>query len=61
MRLLWTMRRVKAGTMSYGELGQRAQWSRSKSLALSYMTATTPAGRVGGHIRGAQMDTVTPS
>jgi hypothetical protein len=31
------MRRVKAGTMSYGELGRRAQWSRSKSLAISYM------------------------
>jgi 2-polyprenyl-6-hydroxyphenyl methylase/3-demethylubiquinone-9 3-methyltransferase len=37
LRLLWAMRRVKAGTMSYGELGRRAQWSRSKSLAISYM------------------------
>jgi 2-polyprenyl-6-hydroxyphenyl methylase/3-demethylubiquinone-9 3-methyltransferase len=37
LQLLWAMRRVKAGTMSYGEFGRRAQWSRTKSLAISYM------------------------
>jgi 2-polyprenyl-6-hydroxyphenyl methylase/3-demethylubiquinone-9 3-methyltransferase len=37
LELLLGLRRVKAGKMSYGELGRRAQWSRSKSLAISYM------------------------
>jgi 2-polyprenyl-6-hydroxyphenyl methylase/3-demethylubiquinone-9 3-methyltransferase len=37
LRLLWAMRRVKAGTMSFGELGRRSQWSRTKSFAISYM------------------------
>jgi 2-polyprenyl-6-hydroxyphenyl methylase/3-demethylubiquinone-9 3-methyltransferase len=37
LRLLWGMGRVKAGTMSYGELGRRARWSRTKSRAISYM------------------------
>ncbi|PZR98464.1 MAG: 3-demethylubiquinone-9 3-O-methyltransferase [Candidatus Nephthysia bennettiae] len=37
LELLLGLRRVKAGTMSYGELGRRARWSRSRSLAISYM------------------------
>jgi 2-polyprenyl-6-hydroxyphenyl methylase/3-demethylubiquinone-9 3-methyltransferase len=37
LTLLWGLRRVKAGTMSYGELGRRAPWTRTRSLAISYM------------------------
>jgi 2-polyprenyl-6-hydroxyphenyl methylase/3-demethylubiquinone-9 3-methyltransferase len=44
VQLLWGLRRLKAGTMSFGELGRRARWSRSRSLAISYMGYATRGG-----------------
>jgi 2-polyprenyl-6-hydroxyphenyl methylase/3-demethylubiquinone-9 3-methyltransferase len=37
LQLLRALRRVKAGQMSYGELGRMTRWSRTKTTAISYM------------------------
>jgi 2-polyprenyl-6-hydroxyphenyl methylase/3-demethylubiquinone-9 3-methyltransferase len=37
LQLVRALRRVKTGSMTYGELGRMTRWSRAKTTAISYM------------------------